>query len=72
MINFFEPKIDTTNTLKYLGMVFKSNFPNENNLTKTKFKVEEKLNVKYASLINNGTASLYCALKILNLKKMMK
>ena len=70
MINFFEPKIDTANTLKYLGMVLKSNFPNENNLTKKlSSKLKKKLNVKYASLINNGTASLYCALKILNLKK---
>ena len=31
-------------------------------------KLKNKLNVKYASLINNGTASLFCALKVLKLK----
>ena len=43
MINFFEPKIDSTNTLKYLGMVLKSNFLMRTTLQKTKFKVEEKI-----------------------------
>ena len=34
MIKFFEPKINTLDNLKYLGMALKSNFLNENNLTK--------------------------------------
>ena len=69
MIKFCEPKINTTNTLKKLEIVLKSNFPNENIISKKlSLKLKNKLNVKYASLINNGTASLFCALKVLKLK----
>ncbi|MDA7838239.1 hypothetical protein N9A15_03515 [Candidatus Pelagibacter sp.] len=45
MIKFFEPKINTLDNLKYLGMALKSNFLNENNLTKKLvqiFKENEK------------------------------
>ena len=60
MIKFCEPKINTTNTLKKLEIVLKSNFPNENIISKKlSLKLKNKLNVKYASLINNGTASLF-------------
>lgn len=63
-IYFANPIIDTKDTLKFIKICLKKNFPNENILTKNLKNILKKLlKVRYVVLTTSGTSALYLALK---------
>jgi perosamine synthetase len=69
LINFAEPTIDVSLTLKMLKKALKNNFPGEGDLVKIfEKKISKLLKVKYVLTCTNGTSSIFLALKSLGLK----
>ena len=71
-IGFWETDVGISDYKKQ-KKIFSKNYPNEGKYVKLlEKKIQKILKVKYCVALPSGTSALFVALKILNLKKMMK